>query len=231
MPLVVKIALIVIGVALLALALIGSGISRRLMTIPKMHRAPRIALAILGVLLLAGGMWGLSTTESKKAPSVADVKEHIPSSVKADLNCTEAAESPKGAAEVDCSTQNSTPEYVYYILFSNVDDMQVHWNKTTAPGDLSGNQCQTMDDYKKGSHQTYYTNDQSVIIGDYACYTSGDSIVAVYTDRRYNVIVSASITDPKNFPEFIKWVNDTSQPVGDEGATPATPSQTAAAGR
>lgn len=58
MPLAVEIVLIVIGVMLLAAALIGSGISRRLMTIPKMKRAPRVVIAILGVLLLAGGMWG-----------------------------------------------------------------------------------------------------------------------------------------------------------------------------
>jgi hypothetical protein len=114
MPLAVEIVLVIIGIGLLALALIGSGISRRLMTIPKMRRAPRVVLAILGVLLLAGGMWGLSTETKEDGPSVADLKAHIPDDVEADLSCTEAAESPKGAVAMDCGTADSVPEYVRY---------------------------------------------------------------------------------------------------------------------
>ncbi|MFE6843493.1 hypothetical protein [Streptomyces sp. NPDC057686] len=231
MPLVVELVLIVIGLALLALALIGSGISRRLMTIPKMHRTPRIVLAILGVLLLAGGMWGMSVESEKRGPSLDDLRAHIPPDVKTTMACAEATESPKGAVEMDCSTPSGVPEAVYYIMFPDVNSMQDYWMKQSASESQPASECSTIEHYKNGGKGTYFFNDKSVIIGDYSCFASGDDMIAVYTDRRYNVAVYASVSDAKRFPEFLTWVNTTSQPVGDADATPATPSFPAAAGR
>ncbi|MGW7452217.1 hypothetical protein [Streptomyces sp. NPDC054787] len=228
MPTVVEIVLIIIGLILLVLALIGSGISRRLMTIPKMHKTPRIALAILGVLLLAGGMLSLSIESKTNEPSLDELRGHIPPAVKSALVCTEAAEAPKRAVSMNCSTEGSIPEYVFYIKFPDVNVMQEYWMKQTGAETLSGTQCSTMDDFKKGSKQQYYLSDQSVIIGDYACYTAGPNTVAMYTDRRYNVLVWAQISDPKQFTQFMDWINLTSQPVGDANVTPATPSHTVA---
>ncbi|KOG34281.1 tetraspanin family protein [Streptomyces resistomycificus] len=225
MPLAVEIVLIAIGIVLLALALIGSGISRRLMTIPKMHRAPRVVLAILGVLLLAGGMWGLSIESEEQGPSLGDLKSHIPAEVKSALNCTESAESPKDAVKVDCSTVDSVPEQAWYIMFPDVNAMQEYFMKQVAPGSLQGDECSTIDDYTEGSHQTYSFDDQSVVIGDYACYRSENIAVAMYTDRRFNIVVGAQISNPQYFTDFQTWVATTSQPAGDADATP-TPSHT-----
>ncbi|MFF9028790.1 hypothetical protein [Streptomyces iakyrus] len=231
MPLVVEILLILLGVVLLVLALIGSGISRRLMTIPKMHRTPRIVLASLGVLLLAGGMWGASIESEEHGPSLADLKSHIPPDVMADLSCTEAAESPKGAVQMECATENSVPEFAWYIMFPDVNSMHEYWTKQVSPGDLPGNKCDTMDDYTKGSKHEYYLSDPAVTVGDQACYTSGSNIGVMYTDRRFNIVVQAVISDPQNFSDFHSWVDETSQPEGDSDAAPATPSHTAAARR
>ncbi|MFE5807780.1 hypothetical protein [Streptomyces sp. NPDC056491] len=227
MPLVVEIILIVIGCVLLVAALIGSGISRRLMTIPKMHRAPRVIVAILGVLLLAGGMWGVSTEPEKHELSLADLKAHIPPDVKASLVCVESAEAPKGAVSANCSTEGMVPEQVWYTLFPDVHSMHAYWAKQTLPEDLPGTKCDKIDDYKKGSDYEYSLEDVSVIVGDYACYMSGDTMVAVYTDRRFNVVVWAQISNPKDFSDFLTWVQDTSQPIGDSDVAPATPSPTA----
>ncbi|WP_327265472.1 hypothetical protein OG444_32600 [Streptomyces sp. NBC_01232] len=227
MPLVVEIILIVIGCVLLVAALIGSGISRRLMTIPKMHRAPRVIVAILGVLLLAGGMWGVSTEPEKHELSLADLKAHIPPDVKASLVCTESAEAPKGAVSANCSTEGMIPEYVWYTMFPDVHSMHAYWVKQTAPESQPGTECNKIDDYKKGSHTEYYLDDASVTVGDLACYVSEGSTVAVYTDRRFNIVVWAEISDPKHFSDFLTWVRDTSQPIGDSDVAPATPSPTA----
>ncbi|MFI1049786.1 hypothetical protein ACH4U3_29095 [Streptomyces griseoruber] len=224
MPLAVEIILIVIGILLLAAALIGSGISRRLMTIPKMKRAPRVVIAILGVLLLAGGMWGVTTEANQHGPSLAALKKHIPSGVTSTLTCREAAESPKGAVEMDCSSQDS-PEEAWYLMFDNVDEMQDWWVSQTRPGELPGTSCNTMSDYKQGSKYWYYLDDQSVAVGDIACYSSGNIMVAMYTDRRFNVVVWAQISDPANFSDFQSWLG-TTQPTGSGDTTPATPSQT-----
>ncbi|MFJ3961781.1 hypothetical protein [Streptomyces sp. NPDC090036] len=227
MPLVVEIILIVIGCVLLVAALIGSGISRRLMTIPKMHRAPRVIVAILGVLLLAGGMWGVSTEPEKHELSLADLKAHIPTDVKASLVCTESAEAPKGAVSANCSTEGMIPEQVWYTMFPDVHSMHAYWMKQTLPEDLPGTKCDKIEDYKQGSDYEYSLEDASVIVGDYACYMSGDTVVAVYTDRRFNVVVWAQISNTKNFSDFLTWVQDTSQPIGDSDVAPATPSPTA----
>ncbi|WP_327698990.1 hypothetical protein [Streptomyces sp. NBC_00459] len=233
MPLVVEIILIAIGVVLLALALVGSGISRRLMTIPKMHRVPRIVLAILGVLLLAGGMWGVSTeTGSTKheTPSLDELKSHIPPGVKSEMSCTEAAEAPKGAVEANCSTSGTIPDGVWYILFPDVNSMQAYWIRQVGSSDLPGTECTSQADYTKGSKQEYFLDDQSVTVGEMACYVNGSTTGAMYTDRRFNIIVVAQLSDPQHFSEFQTWLGDPSQPVGDTDATPATPSHTAAAG-
>lgn len=225
MPLAVEIVLVIIGVGLLALALIGSGISRRLMTIPKMRRAPRVVLAILGVLLLAGGMWGLSTGTKEDGPSMADLKAHIPDDVLADLHCTEGTESPEGAVKMEC-TGDSVPEYAEYIMFADVNDMQDYWVEQVNPEALTGDQCNTVEDHRNGSRQTYFFDERSVTIGDEACYATGSDIVALYTDRRFNIVVGATIPDAQHFSDFRTWVDETSQPVGDEDATPETPSHT-----
>ncbi|MEH0589359.1 hypothetical protein QA942_37080 [Streptomyces sp. B21-106] len=109
MPLAVEIVLIVIGVMLLAAALIGSGISRRLMTIPKMKRAPRVVIAILGVLLLAGGMWGVTTEANQHGPSLTALKKHIPSGVTSNLTCREAAESPRERWKLTAARRTASP--------------------------------------------------------------------------------------------------------------------------
>ncbi|MEV5879893.1 hypothetical protein AB0L75_37910 [Streptomyces sp. NPDC052101] len=226
MPLAVEIVLIVIGVLLLAAALIGSGISRRLMTIPKMHRAPRVVLAALGVLLLAGGFWGMWTGTEKSAPTLADLRAHIPPDVKSTLNCTEAVESPKKGVELDCSTQGSVPDSVWYVMFPDVNSMQTYWMQESSPSNRQGTQCNTIDDYKRGSKTTYFLSDQSITDGDYACYMDGNSTVAIYTDRRYNIVVMAEESDPQKFSDFTNWVDNTSQPPGPTDTTPPTPSQT-----
>ncbi|MEU1180236.1 hypothetical protein ABZ464_21755 [Streptomyces sp. NPDC005820] len=226
MPLAVEIVLIVIGILLLAAALIGSGISRRLMTIPKMKRAPRIVIAILGVLLLAGGMWGVTTEANQHGPSLSALKKHIPSDVTSTLTCREAAEAPKGAVKMDCSTQDSVPEQVWYVMFDNVNAMQDWWVSQARPSDLPGSSCATLSDFKKGSSYWYYVDDQSVAVGDESCYAAGNIVVAMYTDRRFNIVVWAQISDPKNFSEFQSWLTNTSRPTGPDDATPETPSQT-----
>ncbi|EST35415.1 hypothetical protein [Streptomyces roseochromogenus] len=225
MPLAVEIVLIVIGVLLLATALIGSGISRRLMTIPKMHRVPRVALAVLGVLLVAGGMWGLSTGTAKHAPTLAELRARVPSDVKQSMDCTEATEAPKNAVELDCGTQNAVPDHVWYIMFPDVNSMQHYWMTQAGTVNLQGTQCVSLSDYTKGSKTSYYLSDQAITDGDDACTMDGNSPVIVYTDRRYNIVVIAEESDPQKFSEFNNWIA-TSQPAGPRDATPATPSQT-----
>ncbi|KUN80858.1 tetraspanin family protein [Streptomyces griseoruber] len=225
MPLAVEIVLIVIGVLLLAAALIGSGISRRLMTIPKMKRAPRIVIAILGVLLLVGGMWGVTTEEKHHGPTLAALKEHLPPDVKSRLDCTEASETPKDAVELDCSTPGSVPDQVWYYMFDDVDAMQNWWWNQTDPAHQPGGECTTIADFKQGSSLSYSTEDRSVTTGDIACFMDGNTVVDVYTDRRFNIVVWSQ-TDSQNFSEFMNWIVNTSLPVGDDGATPATPSHT-----
>lgn len=224
MPLAVEIVLVIIGIGLLALALIGSGISRRLMTIPKMRRAPRVVLAVLGVLLLAGGMWGLSIESEERGPSVADLKAHIPDSVKSEMTCTEAAESPKGAVRVDC-TGDGVPDWADYTMFPDVNAMQDHWMEVVGGADYPGDQCTTIDDFKTGSSNIYSLEDASVHVGEWACYMYEDKPSADYTDRRFNIIVRAEISNPENVSEFITWLGN-SQPEGDDDATPKTPTNT-----
>ncbi|WP_438485376.1 hypothetical protein [Streptomyces sp. S186] len=226
MPLAAKIVLIVIGVLLLILALIGSGISRRLMTIPKMHRAPRIVLAVLGVLLLAGGMWGLWTGTAKHSPTLDDLRAHVPADVKSALNCTEASESPKNGVALDCSTQGGFPDHVYYAMFPDVNSMQKYWIGKANPSNLPGTQCNTTDDFEKGSKGTYSLGDQSITIGDVACSMDGNTAVVAYTDRRFNMVIMADESDPQKFSDFINWVDKTSQPPGPTDTAPPTPSQT-----
>ncbi|KUO10036.1 hypothetical protein [Streptomyces sp. DSM 15324] len=226
MPLAVEIVLIVIGVLLLAAALIGSGISRRLMTIPKMKRAPRVVIAILGVLLLAGGMWGVSTQEQPHGPSLAALKDHVPPDVKRDWPCKESSESPKDAVELDCSTTDNVPDGLWYIMFDNENSMQRYWWNQTDPAHEPGSDCTTMAGFRQGSSYSYSTEDRSVTIGDEACYVDGNTLVDVYTDRRFNIVVFSQVSDPQNFSQFMKWRATISQPVGDHDATPASPTQT-----
>ncbi|MGW7542671.1 hypothetical protein ACWGKQ_16395 [Streptomyces sp. NPDC054770] len=226
----VEIVLIVIGILLLAAALIGSGISRRLMTIPKMHRTPRIVIAILGVLLLVGGVWGVTQTE-KRGPTLADLRAHVPSDVKSALTCTEGSESPKGAVEMACNA-DSVSYQAWYVMFPDVNSMQDYWISQVTPSDLTGSNCKTLQDYQTGGKVSYYFSDESKTVGDQACYVSGKTTVAMYTDRRFNIVVWAQTDDPQHFAEFQKWVDRTSQPepVGDENTTPPTPSHTIASG-
>ncbi|MFG2967028.1 MULTISPECIES: hypothetical protein [unclassified Streptomyces] len=227
MSLTLEIVLIVIGILLLAAALIGSGISRRLMTIPKMHRAPRIILALLGALLLVGGMWGVTTRTEKHGPTLATLRAHIPPDVQSGLTCKDASESPKGAVEMSCSA-DSVPYQAWYVMFPDVNSMQDYWINQAGPSDLAGSDCSTMQDYEKGSKVTYHFTGDSTTVGDQACYVSGKTTVAMYTDRRFNIVVWAQTDDPQRFAEFQKWVNNTSQPtpVGNEETTPPTPSHT-----
>ncbi|MER5528602.1 hypothetical protein ABT075_29170 [Streptomyces sp. NPDC002677] len=231
MPLALEIVLMIIGILLLAAALIGSGISRRLMTIPKMHRTPRVALAILGVLLLTGGMWGVATQTKTTGPTLAELKKHIPPAVKSALSCTESTETPKGTVEMECdSPNNSYPEQVWYTLFRDVNSMQDYWTSKSGPDTLTGTQCATTKDFKTGSKQTYSLSDETVIVGDYACLVSGNTAIGIYTDRRYNIVVFAQDANPQHFSNFVHWMfGDTSQPVGDETIIPPTPSHTVAA--
>ncbi|MEU2062829.1 hypothetical protein [Streptomyces sp. NPDC013455] len=234
MSLALEIVLIIIGILLLAAALIGSGISRRLMTIPKMHRAPRIALAILGVLLLAGGMWGVITEREEPGPSLADLRTRVPSAVKAEMNCSEAAESPKGAVGLECTgtEENTTPEQAWFTLFPDVDSMQKYWMNKAGPSDLPGTECTSVDDFRKGGKQEWILGDQSVTMGDQACYMVGNTAVALYTDRRYNIVVLAQVSDPDHYDAFLKWINGNASVLeGDDNETPATPSHTVAAAR
>ncbi|POX60896.1 hypothetical protein C3492_24735 [Streptomyces sp. Ru62] len=231
MPLAVEIVLIAIGVLLLAAALIGSGISRRLMTIPKMHRAPRIALAILGVLLLAGGMWGVATETEKRGPSMAELETHVPSDIKAAMDCSEAAEVPKGAAGIECTStdENTTPEAAWITMFPDVDSMQQYWLHKADPSDLPGAECSSVDDVKKGSKQEWILGDNTVTMGDQACYMAGNTAIAIYTDRRFNIVVFAQDSNPRHHADFLKWLNGNgSVPEGDENKAPATPSHTVA---
>ncbi|MFE4875046.1 hypothetical protein [Streptomyces sp. NPDC056682] len=226
MPLAVKIALVVIGVLLLGLALIGSGISRRLMTIPKMHRAPRVALAVLGVLLLVGGTWGLWAGAANHGPTLADLRTHVPADVKSRLNCTKAVETPKDGVELDCSTEGGFPDHVWYVMFADVNSMQNYWMQEAGTSNRPGTQCETIDDYKNGSKTAYYLSDQSITNGDVGCYMDGKTFVAVYTDRRFNMVVIADESDPQKFSDFTNWVYNTSQPPGPTDTAPPTPSQT-----
>ncbi|ANP50843.1 uncharacterized protein YneF (UPF0154 family) [Streptomyces griseochromogenes] len=229
MSLAVEIVLIVIGILLLAAALIGSGISRRLMTIPKMHKAPRIVLAILGVVLLAGGAWGMVTKTEQHRPSLAELRKHIPDNIKSGLSCAESPESPKSAVQIECDSTDAstTPEQVWFTLFPDVNLMQKYWFDKATPSNFSGATCATTDDFKKGGKGPWFLNDQSVTVGDQVCYMAGTTAVSVFTDRRYNIVVFAQSANPQLLSDFIKWVNsDDSVPAGDQDATPATPSHT-----
>ncbi|MGW1050647.1 hypothetical protein [Streptomyces sp. NPDC002521] len=114
MPLAVEIVIIFLGILLLAAARSGSGTSRCLPTAPKMHRTPRVVLAVPGTVLAAGGMWGLVTEKAQYGPSPADLQKHIPNDVSSALNCKQATESPKGAVEVEWESKDSSsaPNYL-----------------------------------------------------------------------------------------------------------------------
>ncbi|MFI2203567.1 hypothetical protein ACH47Z_22875 [Streptomyces sp. NPDC020192] len=227
MPLAVEIVLIVIGVLLLALALIGSGISRRLMTIPKMHRAPRVAVAILGVLLLAGGFWGMWSGTQKHGPTLAALRAHIPNDVKSSLTCTQAVDTPKNGVKLECSGgQGSLPTYVWYAMFPDVNSMQNYWMQEAGPSNLPGTHCKTIADYETGGKQTFTLGDQAITDGDEACYVNGNTTAEIYTDRRYNIVVYAEESDPQKFSDFTKWLDNTSVPPGPSDTAPPTPSQT-----
>ncbi|MFI8939534.1 hypothetical protein [Streptomyces syringium] len=228
MPLAIKIILIVIGILLLVLALIGSGISRRLMTIPKMHRAPRIILAVLGVLLLVTGGLQLALEREKHGPSLADLQSHIPSAVTGNLNCSEHDEAPKGAVQMVCSeASDGVPDQdVYYIMFPDVNAMQAYWMKDAKPDSLPGTECSTQEDFKRGSNLPYSLRGGSETIGDAACMEGDEGVNWVtYTDRRFNIVVEAAHKDPQTFENFLTWV-DQSYPEGPEGSKPVTPTQT-----
>lgn len=167
----------------------------------------------------------MTTEANQHGPSLTALKKHIPSGVTSNLTCREAAESPKGAVEIDCSTQDSVPEQVWYLMFDKVNEMQDWWMSQTQPSNLQGASCNTTSDYRTGSTYSYYLDDQSVTIGDSACYTAGNIMVAMYTDRRFNIVVWAQISDTTNFSAFQKWLSN-SQPTGTGDTTPATPSQT-----
>ncbi|WP_370417740.1 hypothetical protein AB8O64_03155 [Streptomyces sp. QH1-20] len=231
MPLAIKIILIVIGILLLVLALIGSGISRRLMTIPKMHRAPRIILAVLGVLLLVTGGLQLALEREKHGPTLADLKSHIPTAVTDNLKCTEHSEAPKGAVQMVCTeARDGVPDQaVFYILFPDVNAMQDYWMKDTQAGSLPESECASKDQFREGGKTTYTLSDPSETVGDVACGETPDGVaVATYTDRRFNIVVQATHKDPQTFEHFLTWASDTSQPKGPEGSKPVTPTQTPA---
>ncbi|MEU6064043.1 MULTISPECIES: hypothetical protein [Streptomyces] len=228
MPLAIEILLIVIGVVLLMLALIGSGISRRLMTIPKMQRAPRAVLAVLGVLLLVAGTWQLATEKEKRELTSAELGEHLPAAVDRS-SCVESKQVPEGAVGLDCGTGDSTPEYFSFVMFRDVNAMQDFLDNQIDPGNLSGSSCDNRDDYKKGARFEYSLENPSLTVGDMICYEDTDSIPWVaYTDRRFNIIVQAREKDPAKFAGFLDWVTN-SQPTGRSIPEPATPSASAAA--
>lgn len=226
MPLAIKIILIVIGILLLVLALIGSGISRRLMTIPKMHRAPRIVLAVLGVLLLATGGLLFALEKEKHGPSQADLKAHIPPKLMGNMACEEHPEAPEGAVQMVCSeARDGMPDQVvYYIMFPNRDAMQDYWQKTVEPENLSGTKCDSKEDFDAGGQTTYTLGNSPDTVGNLACGVDADGITsATYTDQRFNIIVQASHKDPQSVSAFVDWVNsDASQPVKPTDSTAAT---------
>ncbi|MEU9502427.1 hypothetical protein [Streptomyces sp. NPDC048196] len=228
MPLAV--VLIGIGVLLLILALIGSGISRRLMTIPKMHRTPRVVVAVLGILLLFAGGWTWTTEKGKEVPTVADLRAHIPTQVSDNFTCTEGSEAPKGAVTMDCTASEGAPDQgITYTMFQDVNSMQDRWLKQATPEQLTGSTCDTENDYANGGNKTYVIG--SAIVGDTACYEDTNGVAwNVYTDRRFNIVVELGQGDPQKFSDFLAWSN-LSQPVGGSDSTPATPTQPPAAAR
>ncbi|MFI1972130.1 hypothetical protein [Streptomyces cinnamoneus] len=230
MPLAVTVILIILGVLLLITALIGSGVSRRLMTIPKMHRGPRIVLAALGALLLIAGGAMLTAGSGKHELTVEELKAHIPKDVKDNMRCEKGNSPPKGAVQMECSSSSGMPDGANYIMFPNVNDMQDYWMREYSPKDREGPDCDTADGYRKGSYVTY--EDGSETIGDMVCAISAESgdnsgtFWASYTDRRYNIVVEANGKNADLFQDFVNWINETSKPTGDSPPKPATPTQT-----
>ncbi|GAA2279828.1 hypothetical protein GCM10010234_15720 [Streptomyces hawaiiensis] len=226
MPLAIEILLVLIGILLLALALIGSGISRRLMTIPRMHKWPRIVIAALGVVMLVGGGWLLMMPNEKEGPSYADLEEHIPSTVTDQMTCEEHSEAPKGAVEALCTSSDGV-QTVYYSLFPDVNSMQAFWMKQVSPETLTDSECSSVEDFQAGG-KNYYGNDEFPVLGDIACeVSSDDSLWMTYTDRRFNIVVEANHGEPGDVSGFSDWLYDTT-PAGSGNSTPATPTQTAA---
>ncbi|MFF5369960.1 hypothetical protein [Streptomyces sp. NPDC013187] len=226
MPLAIEILLVLIGILLLALALIGSGISRRLMTIPRMHKWPRMVIAALGVVMLVGGGWLLMMPNEKKGPSYADLEEHIPSRLTDLLTCEEHSEAPKGAVEAICTSDDGM-QTVYYSLFPDVNSMQAFWMKQVSLETLTDSECSSVEDFQAGGKYVYTTNDESSELGDVACEVSSDgSLWMTYTDRRYNIVVEANHGEPGDVSGFSDWIDDTT-PAGSGNSTPETPTQTA----
>ncbi|MDX3633116.1 hypothetical protein OG920_11250 [Streptomyces europaeiscabiei] len=226
MPLAIEILIVLIGILLLALALIGSGISRRLMTIPRMHKWPRIVIAVLGVVMLAGGGWLLMTGNEKDGPSYADLKEHIPSALKNWMTCEQHSEAPEGGVEAICTSSDSA-QTVYYSLLPEVNSMQAFYEKRVTPEALTDSECSSVEDFQMGG-KTTYGNDEFPVLGDVACQVDNDeSLWMTYTDRRFNIVVEAKHAVQEDASGFLDWINDTT-PAGSAESTPATPTQTAA---
>jgi hypothetical protein len=226
MPLAIEILLVIVGILLLALALIGSGISRRLMTIPRMHKWPRIVIAVLGVVMLVGGGWLLMTSNEKDGPSYADLKDHIPSTLTSWMTCEKHSEAPEGAVEAMCTSSDGA-QTVYYSLFPDVNSMQAFYAKSVNSENLTDSECSSLEDFQTGGKSSY-GNDEFPVLGDVACQVgSDDSLWMTYTDRRFNIVVEANHAEQEDVSGFSDWMVDTT-PVGSANSAPATPSQTAA---
>jgi hypothetical protein len=225
MPLAIEILLVLIGILLLALALIGSGISRRLMTIPRMQKWPRIIIAALGVVMLVGGGWLLMTPNEKKGPSYADLEDHIPSTLTDWMTCEKHSEAPEGAVEAVCTSEDGV-QTVYYSLFSDVHSMQKYYVKSVTPEQLAVSECSSMEDFQTGG-KTPYGNNEFAVVGDEACQVgTDDSLWMTYTDRRFNIVVEAQHAEQGDVSGFFDWISYTT-PTGSGNSTPATPTQTA----
>ncbi|MET7734344.1 hypothetical protein ABZT02_23675 [Streptomyces sp. NPDC005402] len=226
MPLAIEILLVIVGILLLALALIGSGISRRLMTIPRMHKWPRIVIAVLGVVMIVGGGWLLMTSDEKDGPSYADLKDHIPSTLTSWMTCEKHSEAPEGAVEAKCTSSDGA-QTVYYSLFSGVNPMQAFYAKSVTLEELTESECSSVEDFQTGGKSSY-GNDEFPVLGDVACQVGNDeSLWMTYTDRRFNIVVEANHAKREDVSGFNDWLSDTT-PVGSANSTPATPTQTAA---
>lgn len=212
-----KVALVILGFLLVLVGILGSGISIREISFPRVGGAARIVSLAMGSLLVITGagllIFSLEDRERSDPPTVAApltsgnvnptmegvsessrLEQRVPSDIRDDCDpIEEPGVYPSSTATLLCTTPESdVPGSVWYNQFASAAEMMSDVtadNNRSVQGELPPKSCKTSEDVQGTG--SYSVGNETV--GDLYCYKgTEDDVWFVWTDNRYNIASYAS---------------------------------------